>query len=155
MSDNKTVLIVGGIAVVAVVIILFLKKQAANQAAYANEPGLESQPGIGAVAQSTGAAALGNIISSLGGGISNWIGGAFSSQSNGSNEPGLESSSEISYPGTNNSALVAQNAYIPGGAIFESPDGTSVPDDFSSSEDFFLDTGIDSSVDSTGGSYYA
>lgn len=97
---NKNFVIFAGIAAAAVVVFLYLRKQAANQAAYLNEPGLVSQPGIGEVAQNAGSAALGQIIGSFGSSISGLIssgissiGSGFSSQSGGSNEPGLEDDS--------------------------------------------------------------
>jgi hypothetical protein len=146
MSEGKTVLIVGGIGIAAVAVLMFLKRTQANNAAYLNEPGLETQPGLGAVAQSSAAGAISQIIGSFGNsissGISGLIGGAFSGQFGGSNEPGLEDDSDISYPGTDYSALSSQNAYVPGGSIFSGTDGTSVPDDFSQEENNFLDTGV-------------
>lgn len=146
MSEGKTVLIVGGIGIAAVALLMFLKKTQANNTAYLNEPGLETQPGLGATLQSSAAGALSNIIGSFGSsissGISNLIGGAFSGQNGGSNEPGLDDESDISYPGTDYSGLSSQNAYVPGGSIFSGPGGTSVPDDFSQEENNFLDTGV-------------
>ena len=95
--NEKNVVIFAGIALAAVVVFLYLKKQSANQNAYLNEPGLVSQPGIGATAQAAGSQALGSIIGSFGTSISGLIssgissiGSGFSSQSGGSNEPGLE-----------------------------------------------------------------
>lgn len=96
--DKKEVLIFAGIAVAAVLIFLYLKKQSQNSTAYLNEPGLDSQPGIGQVAQSAGANAVGQIISTSGNALAGLfgnaissIGGGFSSQSSGgSNDPGLE-----------------------------------------------------------------
>jgi hypothetical protein len=95
--NEKNVVIFAGLALAAVVVFLYLKKQSANQAAYLNEPGLTSQPGIGATAQAAGSQAIGSIIGSFGTSLSGLIssgissiGSGFSSQNSGSNEPGLE-----------------------------------------------------------------
>jgi hypothetical protein len=127
---NKNILLFGAIGIGIIAVIYFLKQSQVAQAAYANEPGLETQPGIAATANST----LGNLLSSVSAGLSGLtsgslgsLGGLFSPQSGGSNDPGLETLGDenISYPGTDNSALVAANAYSPGGSIFNSDTGYS------------------------------
>lgn len=120
---KKDYLLFGGLIVAAVVIFLYLKKQSANQVVYLNEPGLDSQPGIGAVAQNAGSAALsqiigtaGNALSGLFGNAISSIGSGFSSQSSdGSNSPGLDD----------------EDSYEQSG------------DDFTTEENNFLDTGVE------------
>ena len=83
---NKTVLIVGGIAIVGVVIFLAVKNQQ-TQAAYLNQPGLVSAPqsgrigGIGAYLNDANVNAISDLASS------------FAPGATGTNDPGLEDDS--------------------------------------------------------------
>lgn len=91
-SSEKTVLVVGGAAIVGFLLLGVLKQRAATAAAYANEPGLNYQPPVPTY-QDTAQQTFANILGSASGAFSNWLGSGFSSSIGGSNSPGLEDDS--------------------------------------------------------------
>ncbi len=118
-SEEKTFLLVGGLAVTAIIVISLIKNSQANAAQLAlNEPGLEGQAptpgGVSGVLESLlSGGTLGSIGSSLGNvgsGISNLFSGGSSSDS--TNDPGLETTDSSDYDGTDDySDLTADNSF--------------------------------------------
>lgn len=135
--NEKNVVIFAGLALAAVVVFLYLKKQSANQIAYLNEPGLVSQPGIGATAQAAGSQAIGQIIGSFGSSLSGLIssgissiGNGFSSQNGGSNEPGLEDNDTYEQDYSSDDASDFNSDSTDYGDTFEGVDYFSGSDDY-------------------------
>jgi hypothetical protein len=119
VSEEKTVVLIGGLALVAVIFFAFMRQQQANQLAALNQPGLLTQPSLPAP---TGT--LGQILSglnfagpglaSLGAGLSSFasaVGSGFSPQSSGSNDPTLEGSDATDFPGMDYS-YANSNSYV-------------------------------------------
>jgi len=112
-STERNVLIIGGLGIGAILLFSFLKQQAANQIAAANQPGLVYQPAMPAPSS---LGVLGDVLSGVSIG-SSALGSIFSSFGNFStaNDPGLESGEDdIAYPGQDYT-YANSNSYGDGG----------------------------------------
>lgn len=93
-STEKTVFIVGGLAIGAVLLFSFMKHTQQNRLVALNQPGLLGQPSMPANYD------LANIISSTAGGVADFFNNVFSGSGSGDlNDPGLEYQDSTSYPG--------------------------------------------------------
>lgn len=126
-STERTVLIVGGVGLGAILLFSFLKQTAANNLAAANQPGLEYQPSIPYEPPSTldsilsgasvGIQSLGNLFGSFGAASTN-------------NDPGLDTDPSIAYPGdnytySNSNSYTGLSTYDPGSVDGSASDASS------------------------------
>ena len=114
-STEKTVLIVGGLGLGAVLLFSFFKQAQLNALAAANQPGLNYQPSMPYPSDQTGT--LGSILSGISVGTSA-LGNLFAGfgSSGASNDPGLDSGEDdIAYQsGTNDYSYDNTNSYAAG-----------------------------------------
>jgi hypothetical protein len=135
-GEEKTFLVVGGLAVAAVVVIALVRNAQANAAAVAglNEPGLVGQAATPSTAQTIlgGLLAAGSSggLGSIGTGIAGLFSGAgsslseLSSSGDDDNDPGLDTSDDLDYDGTDDySDLADENSYDPDDSGVESLSG--------------------------------
>jgi hypothetical protein len=125
-GEEKTFLVVGGLAAAAIVVFYLYQQNVEAEANALNQPGLITQPvstPSSTLSTLLSAGGLGGLISSIGSGISTQlagatggnVGGGFSSQTDGSNDPTLENDEDPeSYDGSDdNDDLVADSEYDP------------------------------------------
>jgi hypothetical protein len=98
-KTEKTVLLVGGLGLVAVLFFSWMKQQSANQQAYLNEPGLTTQPSVGAVANNALSSLIGTASAGLGSSLGSLFSNLGSQIGSESNDPGLDTSDVLAYPG--------------------------------------------------------